>query len=271
MGVEMNTIVKCSVSLGLCFALSGCLLANMEKITEDTRDEVRATNQAIHAQEDLVKISRMHSSMIDPGLSISVRVNAAKAVLAKYPENMLASDLGMLLPSFKIGSFKRSVGGAEAELLNVPYVGEKKISRILGVAAIDSDLLNVVSFAAIQLTSELEAKTKSAGISADDMANYRGIAKRLALIVPAILGSLTVEPLEQTIQGLLTAQTDGSIQPGTFAERLQASTRSGVRAVPAAAVAPTIATLEQLAINTSMAESEIAEMRALISVRLGIN
>lgn len=272
MNSVFNLSVKVSAIAGMSLFLSGCMLDNMEKITEETKNEVHATNEAIHQTEDLAKIARMHDNMVNPSISKSVRVNAAKAVLAKWPESQLASDLGFLAPYFRMGAIKTSIGGTEVELLNVPYVGkDKQLSPLLGIAAINTDLLEVVAFAAIKMTRELEVKTKAPGVSAADMATYREIAARLVVIVPAILGSLELEPLEKNIQGLLGAQATGSIQPAAFAEKLQSSTRSATRAVPAALVTPTLAALEQLAVNVSLDEATIAEMRALISVRLGIN
>lgn len=266
----MKSVVNYSFLIGACLLLNGCLLDNMEKITEATRDEVHATNTAIHETENLQKIARMHGSMIDPALSPSVRNTAAKVVLAKYPENFLAQDLGMLLPTFRMGSFKRSISGVEVELLNVPYVGNSP-SKILGVASINEDLMNVVAFAGVQLATELEAKTKSAGISAAEMDDYRTIAGRLVVIVPALLASVKVNSLETTIGTLLQQYTAGTLQAAAFTEELQSSTRGAERAVPAMFVEPTLKTLEQLAVNVSLDEATLAEMRALISVRLGIN
>ncbi len=251
-------------------SLTGCMLDSMEKITEETRDEVQATNQAIHHTEDMQKIARMHSMMIDTDLSPSVRVNAAKAVLAKYPDTQLAADLGMLLPTFKMGSYKKNIGGAEVEFLNVPYVG-KKISKTVGVTPISNDLFEIVSTAAVTLTTELEAKSKSSGLSGDEIQQYREIGARLVVIVPAILGAAALEPLENAIAPLIEAQLRGTLPPGSFSEQVQTNARGFVRAVPGAAVAPTLKTLEQLAVNVSLDESTLSEMRALISVRLGIN
>jgi hypothetical protein len=251
-------------------SLTGCMLDSMEKITEETRDEVHATNQAIHQGEEMQKIARMHGLMIDADLSPSVRVDAAKAVLAKYPIDRLASNLGMIVPDFKRGSYKKNIGGAEIELLNVPYVG-KKISKTVGVTPINADLFEIVSTAAVTLTSELEAKSKMSGLSGDEIQLYREVGARLALIVPAILGAAALEPLEQAIAPLIEAQLKGTLPPGSFSEQVQTNARGFVRAIPGSAVTPTLKTLEQLAVNVSLDESTLTEMRALISLRLGIN
>src|SRR4051812_39845736 len=104
---------KLFVLSATCLLLNGCLLDNMEKITEETRDQVSATNDAIHEGEDMQKVARMYAIMTnpDPNLSSSLRNTAAKVVLAKYPEKYLAQDLGMLRPNFRMGSSKRSIGG----------------------------------------------------------------------------------------------------------------------------------------------------------------
>ncbi len=257
--------MKLSVLAATClFLCTGCLVDSMEKITKDTRDEVKATKEGAQMATAL-------ELCLDSHVSVSARVSACKPALLKLPDDRLSDYMGIPLRILKETSVKRLVEGVELDLPNVLYVGsESEIDYALELAPTSEDLYAVLRMAVHQSISDISLKSMQAGVSAEDMQTYRDYGRRLIAVGTAILGAVRLKELTSKVAALSSQLSGGKL--GSFSFLTQANQTASIleKVAPEKERARAAAGLRTLAANLSLTENELSGLERMSELRMGI-
>jgi hypothetical protein len=257
--------MKFSVFAAAClFLLTGCLVDSMEKITKDTRDEVKATKEG-------AQIATALEVCLNPEISVSARVAGCKPVLLKLPEDRLSDYMGIPLRIMKETSVRRVLDGIEIDLPNVLYVGSHSdFIYNLELAPTSEELHNVLRMSVLQSISDVSLKAMQAGVSADDMQTYREYGRRLILVGTAILGAVKIADLNAKLTALSSKFSSGNM--GSFSFLTQANQTASLieMVVPDKERKRAAVGLRTLAGNLSLTEAEISLVDRMNELRLGI-
>jgi hypothetical protein len=246
------------------FLCTGCLVDSMEKITKDTRDEVKATKEGAQMATAL-------ELCLDSHVSVSARVSACKPALLKLPDDRLSDYMGIPLRILKETSVKRVVEGVELDLPNVLYVGsESEIDYALELAPTSEDLYAVLRMAVLQGISDISLKSMQPGVSGEDMQTYRDYGRRLIAVGTAILGAVRIKELSTKVASLTSQLNAGKV--GSFSFLTQANQTAGTleKVAPEKERARAAAGLRTLAKNLSLDENELSALDRMSELRLGI-
>ena len=179
------------------FLLSSCL-GKMEQETEETKDQVAATNQKLDETKNGQLVLDAIRTMSDSRESPNNREASAEVFFLMAPEIVLAQYLGAPLPA-GMATASLTISGAAVELPNVTLVGEK-VAWDDDVAPVNQDLYDVMSFAAYKLLERLSLKSQSA-LNQADLAQLKTEVSRMILVAPTVLGAMPITDLDKLAAG----------------------------------------------------------------------
>lgn len=232
--------------LAVLFLLNGCLTGNMEKITTETKDTVKASNVLINETKEGQQTGLAVELMTNAHNSPNVRARGATVVFIKVPEDAVGNYLG-LAGHIKMNVIPRVLEGKAVQFANVTIVGDQ-IDTELGVAPANADLYKIQSFAALSVLEQLSFQSKLPGLSAEDMDSLRTRTARMIYVAPSVLGGTSAEALKNALR-TGSGRTYLSSEP--------------VRKRAAQLISDLTRTL-------SLPEEQIAEARSVVEARLGV-
>jgi len=261
LGVGLKSLLSALAALLL---LNGCFVDGVEKLTQETRDQVRETKEGS-------QIAAALETCLNPHVSESARVAACKPVLLRLPEDRIADYLGLPLRIVKQDSHRRVYRGAELELPNVLYVGEKdQRSFELELAPTAPELHNVLRLSAAQAVSDIASKALLPGISGDEMQTLRAYGQRLIFVSTAIFGAVDIGDLNSLLAVLTADLENETLGLSRFQSLAAERIASLAKRVPESERRNSVDQLMTLCRNLSLSEGELATVASLAELRLGI-
>lgn len=244
---NLNLTAFCAISLLLC----GCL-GKMERITEETRDTVKASNQGLKEAGQGQLLLDAKNTMINKDVSFNVRVASAEIFLLRAPELLLWKVIGAPMP-LNVPMIERTVTRNHEEVEvgfpNVTVVGEPRAAAEWQLAPVDArDFYPVLKRAASGLIDQLTLKSLMPGQTAADMDELRADARRLLVVAPVVMGAIAVRSLD-----LWAMPGAGRQYVNSEAERQQ-----------------TVDGLERLARQLAFPSEVFHELRTIAEAKLGV-
>jgi hypothetical protein len=251
-GNEMKTL---NLMIFVTFLLTGCL-AKMEKTTEDTRGEVRATREG---QQLGLALEILHN---DDLKDFAMRAAAAEGVFILAPEERIHKYLGARLPITIAGD--PMTGHAN---VTVVYNEEPPVSG--GAASAHSPInpglwapksrsvFSIMEHAVLAVLEDLRIVTMK-DLTSEKLAEYRSKYSRMILVATTIMGAR----LETNVSRYFRDEVPAVIHNTRGEEEKLSSLEFRTK---------TVRLLKANASKLALDDNELSVLRTLISTRLGLD
>lgn len=191
----------------LTVALLGGCLGKMERITEETKESVQASNKLIDETKNGQALGEALNLMSDRTISGDLRVAASETVFTKGADERIWKYVGMPAP-LDYPRTERVLDGKIVQFANVTLISDKvlaegpqdAIDKELGVPMKDLDLYAIQSFAALNLLGQLANKAKTPGLTATDLDYLRATTLRMIPVATGLLGGVRVSKLKEALR-----------------------------------------------------------------------
>ena len=244
---------QCLCSL-VVLCLAGCgVIDDMRRLTTETRDEVRSSNNKIEQTKEAQLLGASYEVMISPHHSPNTRAGAAEVVFAKGDRTRLPVYVGALVRSLPLEvrpSVRWHVGERDVEVPNVTVVGNgRDTNNELNVPPVDPDLFSVLVAGTMQSLVKLRDSSElQAHLSAEQLEQMRSLAPRMVHIATTVLGAMTLE-------NAIAIRRGNAVRAYLLDQRKREEGRDLLR---------------EIARNIPFTAPQVAEMNALIRMKLGL-
>ena len=203
------------ILLPVALALTGCGLSEMRDIARETRDISKRSSGIIAKGRDDEKLVKSYERMINPNLSTTFRVGAAKTVFKEAPDDALPGMLALPGYQYRAPGVQKTFFSAEftadelrerkmesddapskiVDLPNVSIVGADGHKR-LGISSLKPSDFDVMWLAVRQSAQEMYELSIAPTLDEDQRKHVDTLFPRLIAIGTALGGAMTVESLE---------------------------------------------------------------------------
>ena len=200
--------MRAITALIVLVALSGCL-SKMERITEETKASVQASNKLISDTKDGQALGEALNLMSNREISYDLRVAAAETVVNKAPEDRVWKYAGLPAP-LEYPQAERTFRGKSVKFSNVTLISEvnyatpektdENVDYELIVTLKDQDLYRIQAFSALNMLEQLSLKSKAPGLTQTDVDYLRTTALRVMPVAAGILGGVRVKLLKESLE-----------------------------------------------------------------------